>query len=536
MPSGDGGPSSQEADGSDKKSITDEIECNVIVMSEAGKPIYARFGTEEELARICGLIQAIRMSLVDPSLELGDIQSLQSGSLKLVFMTVQSITLLAVSRLGRHGEVETELAMRLQLEYVYGALLLTMTEQVQSVFLQNPNFDLRESLGATESIITEILDEASPTNGNCGSFLTGGIESVFPITPELRDNASQVLLEAGEQTDNTVFAMLVTGKKLLTVIQPKHGPHQLSSFDLHLLINFVNQRPGLLTSELWFPVCLPRFNSSGFLYVYSNCLDSNTKLTLVLVSQANSTDQFQLFRTAAFAIRKNLGLPAVVGSVLRILDPSNMGAELASRDDVAWRRSLDFDQVNSEEDYVDASLDGGGMIPYVFGDSVHSNSKDAAQSGSCPLLKELEDTLEPGLMKSTLERYCATAQAMHFVFRLDALVQTSNQPQAGKMTQCLCSPLGFPFVDNASRRRVFALYQKLQLRLRLGSATCESSMDAFDLIASVQAASDEEHMKGTGRYCPASCLAESSPSVQGVTYVIDGQELFLAMNGREFEL
>jgi hypothetical protein len=61
-------------------------------------------------------------------------------------------------------------------------------------------------------------------------------------------------------------------------------------------------------------------------------------------------------------------------------------------------------------------------------------------------------------------------------------------------------------------------------------------MDAFDLIASVQAASDEEHMKGTGRYCPASCLAESSPSVQGVTYVIDGQELFLAMNGREFEL
>ena len=43
-------------------------------------------------------------------------------------------------------------------------------------------------------------------------------------------------------------------------------------------------------------------------------------------------------------------------------------------------------------------------------------------------------------------------------------------------------------------------------------------------------------MKGISRHCPASCLAESPPSVQGVTYVIDGPDLFLAMNGREFEV
>jgi hypothetical protein len=420
---------------------------------------------------------------------------------------------------------------------VYGTILLTITEQVQNVLLQNPNFDLGESLGgATESIISEILDEASPRSKHGGStFLTGGIESVYPITPEVRDRASKVLLEAGERTDNTVFALLITGKKLLTIVQPRHVPHQLSSFDLHLLITFINHRPGLLTSELWFPVCLPRFNSSGFLHVYTNSLDSSTKLTLCLVSQANSTEQFQLFRRAAFAIRENLGLPAVVGNVLRILNPSNMGTDSTCRDDIAWRRSLDFDQVNCEEDYVDASLDGGGMIPYVFGDTIPPSAKDSAHNGPCPLLKDLEGALDPRLTQSTLESYCLTAQAMHFVFRLDAQT-TTHQPHAGKLTQCLSSPLDFPFCDDASRRRVFCIYQQLQLRLRLGSATCQSSMDAFDLIADDQAASDEEHMKGIGRHCPASCLAESSPSVQGVTYVIDGQELFLAMNGREFEL
>ena len=526
-----GDDASSSSDSADTASAVriDETDCNVIAMSEAGKPIYARFPTKE-LARICGLIQAIRTSLVDPRMGLGDIQSLRSGSLRLVFMTVHSITLMAVARLGKHGEAQTDAYLRLELEYVYGQMLLTSTEQVQQVFLQNPNFDLRESMGASESLITGILDEAAPTGKGCGSFLAGGIDSVFPIAPEVRDNASRVLYNIGEHTDNTVFAMLLTGTKLLTIVQPRHVPHQITSFDLHLLMNFVNSRPGLLTSELWFPICLPRFNSSGFLHVYTNCLDINTKLMLVLLSQSNTTEQFKLFRKAAFTARENLGLPQVIGNVLRILDGKS-GTGPASLDDVKWRRSLDFD----EEDYVDASLDGGGMIPYVFKDSPPHVTTNAAQSKQSMLLMELESARNAEITKTILEECCAVAQAKHFLFRLDAPVQTTEL-QVGKLTQCLSSPLDLHFQDASSKRRAHTIYQKLQLRLRLGSATCESSMDAFDKVAHVQAVSEEEHMQGIGRNCPASCLAESPPSVQGVTYVIDGSELFLAMNGREFEL
>ena len=80
------------------------------------------------------------------------------------------------------------------------------------------------------------------------------------------------------------------------------------------------------------------------------------------------------------------------------------------------------------------------------------------------------------------------------------------------------------------------MYQKLQLCMRLGSSTFQSTMNAFDSISSEQATSKEEHMKGIGRYCPASCLVESPPEIRGLTYAIDGSELFLAMNGREFEV
>jgi hypothetical protein len=80
------------------------------------------------------------------------------------------------------------------------------------------------------------------------------------------------------------------------------------------------------------------------------------------------------------------------------------------------------------------------------------------------------------------------------------------------------------------------MYQKLQLRMGLGSWTFQSTMNASDSISSEQAASEEDHMKGIGWYCPASCLVESPPEIRGITYAIDGSELFLAMNGREFEV
>jgi hypothetical protein len=75
--------------------------------------------------------------------------------------------------------------------------------------------------------------------------------------------------------------------------------------------------------------------------------------------------------------------------------------------------------------------------------------------------------------------------------------------------------------------------KKLQLPMRLGSSTFPSTMNAFDSISSEQVTSEEEHMKGIGQYCPASYLVESPP---GVTYVSDGPELFMAMNGCEFEV
>jgi hypothetical protein len=236
-----------------------------------------------------------------------------------------------------------------------------------------------------------------------------GVSTVFPIAPAVRDNDSQVLFDIGQDIDNTVFALLVAGnKKLISIVQPRHTPHQLSCFDLQLLLRFGHsRRPGLITSELWFPICLLRFHSHGFLYAYTNCLDHDTNLMLVLLSQENSMQQFQLFRRAAIVARQQLGLPQEVGNVLRIINQEQEGSVPCHN--VVRKRSLD------QEDYaVDASLKSDGeMIPYVFKDASPLSSISTMDKSSI-LLDQLDTALNPQVTNEISDECCAAGQVLHF--------------------------------------------------------------------------------------------------------------------------
>jgi hypothetical protein len=491
---------------------------NVIVMSEAGKPIFARHGSEEEISRQCGLFQAIRTAVNgNQALNLGEIQSLRSEKLCIVFMSVASITLVSISKV-ENEIVETEAFARLQLEYIFAQLIFTLTEQVQNIFIHNPGFDLRTMLTSSDSLMHGILDDSGP-DGNAGPYLVAGVQSFFPISRSVRDKASRVLQSIGGKIENTAFALLVVGGKLLSLVQPAFRPHQMRTPDLHLILNFIGKQPGLVSSELWVPMCLPRFNSSGFLYAYTNCFDVASKLTLILISSHNTTEQFQLFRDAASRIRDALGVPAQSDSVITIQSDK----KTISDHDVEWTRSDEsFDC--TEEDYVNVLSDGDRR----------------KQDNDRSLLREVRESLQLSTFDKICREYSEEDYSLiHFLFRVDIAVKNCSRqssPGRGHLTQCISPPVSFPFVDAPSRRRLWTNYQKLSLRLRLGSATVESSMDAFDMISQDETASGLEGFPGIAKHCPAIGLVESPPNLHGVTYIVEESEIFLAMNGRDFEL
>jgi hypothetical protein len=517
---------------------------NILVMSDSGKPIFSRCGKEEDIARVTGLLQAVRSSILyNKTLGLGDIQSLHSAGMKLVFMSVGAITLVAIETFEDEAHATTEAYLRLQLEYVFSLIISAMTARVQDMFQYNPSFDLQSML-STDHIMRDIIDESE--RNNPAPFLVAGIPTACPLSPEVRDKASRVLKDVGDDTENTVFAILFTGHKLVTLVQSSsYRPHQMRVSDLHLVQDFLNRQPGVLSgSELWIPLCLPRFDSSGFMNCYTNCLDADAKLILALISQQGTTEQFAAFRKAAVRIRRGLEIASATESVLEILDSSEAGA--AVNVDVTWRRSdVVVTSSNSDEDYVDASGDGDKMIPYV---AVRQNDGSPSSCGrpKGPLVRELlkiDDESSDGY--SSLMKEYMDLGVMHFVFRHDVPVVVRGKKSTGRgehhsghLTQCIDSPLGFPFVGAASKQRVWSIYQRLNLRLRLGSANVESMRDAFDMICQDTTGGEQSSPTNPtiARHCPAMGLVESPPNIQGVTYVTEGTETFLAMNGHGFEL
>jgi hypothetical protein len=546
---------------------------NVIILSAAGKPIFVRHGSDEdEWASACGLLQGLRanvLSFQDVDSSLGEIQSIKAGSMLIVFLNTKALTLVAISD-GDNGS-QSEGWLRLQLEYTYAQVIFTLTDQIQSIFEQSPSYDLRTMMGpnvdaslrnlldqfdpsdsAEEKCDTDISASSSSYSQGASTFLTAGVECVFPLPPDLRDGTSKLLIDAC-RGDNTLFALLVIGTRLVTIVQPSNPSSQLHTSDLHLILTFVGRQPGLLTNELWFPVCLPRFDSSGFLYAYTSCLDPlHTGLSIVLISGNNSTEQFKVFHTAADAVRSNLGLPPL-SSISR---SSTSTSSSTSGDDKNKTSTGNINWTDSDDDFeyetrgsILSRISAGGKQPRpLLGERRLSmtdystntprskpkseDEKETTQNG--PFVTALKIALLPKRQEEIMTQYLELASAVHFCFRCDIYVQgNSGTSTEGMLTQCFGPPLSFPFTDAQSQRKVWDIYQRLSLRLRLGSSSVETCYDALDMFQR----HDSSNLGNISNDCPMQCLMESPPNVHGVTYLQEDNEwLYVGLNGKFFEL
>jgi hypothetical protein len=60
--------------------------------------------------------------------------------------------------------------------------------------------------------------------------------------------------------------------------------------DLHLLLNMLKSSPGLKSSETWLPLCLPKFNSNGFVYALIDYVRENIGLVFVSADREGFAD------------------------------------------------------------------------------------------------------------------------------------------------------------------------------------------------------------------------------------------------------
>ncbi|OBZ91522.1 Vacuolar fusion protein MON1 A [Choanephora cucurbitarum] len=241
------------------------------ILSSAGKPVWTRYGDESRLSSLMGVIQAIISFFQD-----GDdtIKSINAGHHKCVFLLKEPLYYVSVSKTG-----ESDSQIRDQLLYLHNQILSVLTSvQLTRIFEQRVNFDLRRLLGGTEVF----LDSLSTLFHNDHSFMLSSLQCLR-LNKTMRDQAGDILLNG--KVKQLLYAMVVADGKLVTLLRPRK--HSLHPSDLHLLFNMLTGSTTFHTAESWTPLCLPKFNSKGFLHAYICYIEKGISIVVISTDKNN---------------------------------------------------------------------------------------------------------------------------------------------------------------------------------------------------------------------------------------------------------
>lgn len=263
-----------------------------LMLSAAGKPIYARHGTEQVLSGYMGIIQAI-MGFYQESTIPDTLQSFSSPSLNVVMLVKGPVYIVSISQY-----VEKESTMRTQLEFLYDVVVSSLTStSMMRCFDRGDNFDLGRLLVGSEAFLDKICDGL--TYGRLHFDVLFGSLSVLRLRATLRQKLNNILAAHRPVQASLLYGMLAVDKKLVSILRPKG--HSLYPADLRLVFETIWERGFEEGQEYWFPLCLPKFNSTGYLHIFVSFLAPS--IVLVLIA-ADKDDFFPLQQMKVDVLRK----------------------------------------------------------------------------------------------------------------------------------------------------------------------------------------------------------------------------------------
>lgn len=390
---------------------------SLFICSWSGRPIYTRYGDDSKLAGYMGVITA----LIENFKRINNNQSInyiKAGVYMIVFSINGPLYSIIVSRTG-----ESISSLQLQLEYANQQILSVLTCQVKSILEQRPQFDVRNLMTGTENLLTDLLQ----------SFDSGYdalLDAVhFMRLPRaLRTKIRTALKKC---LKHCMYGLLLnSGHQLIDVCCSKTA--KLYSQDLHLLMNFLYNSQSLQSSEAWTPICLPRFNDTGYVYVYVAYLTEFISLALVTV---NSQDFAQL-REAKNAIldtliKKHCLEEIIVHSYESQPNMSKKSLASANPSITSLSRSGNSIDDLSQSTSTSLSIKNDSVLNFVAGVNYTTCATENA-------FIELSD----------IDELTSLSEILHFVYRHE-LTQQSLQSTSAP-----------PFHSTKQRRGLFRAYQR----------------------------------------------------------------------------
>lgn len=274
---------------------------HIFILSDAGKPIYSRHGDEDELSSLMAVMQA-HVSFVHDLKD--NIRAVHTADTTIVFLNKGPLILVAVSK-----GTESVTQLIVQLTYMYHQLLSVLTlTQLTRIFEQKKGYDLRKMIGGSE----RLLDSLANSMDTDPSFMLSAVK-VLAMPSVARETIANTISQHCGKIKNVVFAVLIANNRLVTLVRMKK--YFIHPADLHLIFNLVNSSESFKMSESWTPICLPKFDSSGFMHAHVSYLTDNCEACLLIL-----TVERDIFFELSEAKKKIVTTMEKSGSLIAIRD------------------------------------------------------------------------------------------------------------------------------------------------------------------------------------------------------------------------
>ena len=156
---------------------------HIFILSSSGKPIFSRYGDEQELVTTFGLLQAVisitTTSNSNNNNNTDQIKMIRAGNRKFIYYIKKSIYFILITSTN-----EPEIILIKHLKFLNKIILLVLTSKVYDVYKKNSSADIRDLLGidTLRLISSSCCEILTPTN-----IIYNSINSII-CNRELRDD------------------------------------------------------------------------------------------------------------------------------------------------------------------------------------------------------------------------------------------------------------------------------------------------------------------------------------------------------------
>lgn len=313
---------------------------------------------------------------------------------------------------------------RTHLDYLHLQILSIVTAaQLRRIFERRTNFDLRRLLNGAEGFLSSLLERMELDLALSTSSLW-----CLRLDLGLRKRIAEALIPPSKK--EILYVVLMARGRVVTLIRPRK--HSVHPADIHILLNTV-YAPSIVNAPAatsWIPMCLPKFNPSGFVNAYISFL-SRPDSAPVHVSVAGSDSASQSIAPSSHSGSSSSPLP---------------GSQPASPSRASFAESAPAEQpAYDDPQVVLACISGGADLDTVRAWYESATDRLAAEGSLGSLITACTTELRTEYSVAEL----GIPGLRHFVYKARAQVQ---------VTMPLFED---PYEEVDERKRLVTLYQKL---------------------------------------------------------------------------